>query len=206
VALDTTDFGRTFDIVTSLPESEHLIIEAGTPLIKRQGIDIIRAIRGNCMQNTFIVADMKTLDTGALETQIAADAGADAIVVSGLAPIATIDNVISEAENREIYSIIDTLNVADPISMLTKLEFMPNIVELHRAIDSEDTEHQWGNISEIKTMNNEIMVAVAGGIQIDNIKEAISAGADIVVVGRAITASSESGQMAYEFLCALLDE
>ena len=200
VALDTPDINKVFNVIKSLPNNEHIILECGTPLIKRYGIGIIKQIRDVIQKNKFIVADLKTLDTGALEVQIAADGGADAIVVSGLAPIATIDNVISGAENRGIYSIIDTLNIDNPIPMLTELEFMPNIVELHRAIDVEETEYQWGSIPEIKELNNRTLIAVAGGVQVSNISAAITAGTDILVVGRAITGSNDVNGVTKEFL------
>ena len=199
IAIDTPDVGHMIDVISALPEDDRIILEAGTPLIKRYGIDIINAIKVN-MPNTPIVADLKTLDTGALEVQIASEGGADAIVVSGLAPIATIDNVISEAENCGIYSIIDTLNIIDPLPMLARLEFMPNVVELHRAIDIEETDHQWGGIFDIKELNNRTLIAVAGGVQVNNVNTAIRMGADICVVGRAITGSEDIYRTTREFL------
>jgi bifunctional enzyme Fae/Hps len=62
-----------------------VIIEAGTPLIKKFGLSVIGEIR-KLRPNAFIIADMKILDTGNLEARMAADATADAVVVSGLAP------------------------------------------------------------------------------------------------------------------------
>lgn len=200
VALDTPDINHVLKIVESLPDSDNIILEAGTPLIKRYGIDIIRHIRGITPQNKFIVADMKTLDTGALEVQIAADSTADAIVVSGLAPDQTINNVISEARNRGIYSIIDTLNVHNPLVMLKRLKTFPDIMEIHRAIDAEVDLHRWGIIPGIKALSDDILVAVAGGVQIDNIDNALAFGADILVVGRAITGSDDVSGVTKEFL------
>jgi bifunctional enzyme Fae/Hps len=200
VAIDTPSITHVIDVLYALPTDERIVIEAGTPLIKRYGINIIDAIKEQTLSETLVVADLKTLDTGALEVQIAVEGGADAIVVSGLAPIATIDNVISEAENCGIHSIIDTLNIIDPLPMLARLEFMPNVVELHRAIDIEETDHQWGDISEIKAMSNKTLIAVAGGIQIEDVSVAIGMGADILVIGRAITGSENVYQTTEEFL------
>ena len=47
---------------------------------------------------------------------MAADATADAVVVSGLAPTSTIEKAIAEARKVGIYSIIDMLNVQNPAS------------------------------------------------------------------------------------------
>ena len=67
--------------------------------------------------NAFIIADMKILDTGNLEARMAADATADAVVVSGLAPTSTIEKAIAEARKVGIYSIIDMLNVQNPAKL-----------------------------------------------------------------------------------------
>jgi bifunctional enzyme Fae/Hps len=144
---------------------------------------------------------MKILDTGNLEARMAADATADAVVVSGLAPASTIEKAISEARKVGIYSIIDMLNVPNPTKLIASLKVKPDIVELHRAIDVEETAHAWGDIAAIKkAAGGKLLVATAGGIRVDVVREALKSGADILVVGRAITASKDIGHAADEFL------
>jgi 3-hexulose-6-phosphate synthase and related proteins len=149
VALDIVDMGKLRSVLSSLPENDHLIIEAGTPLIKKFGLQVISEIRA-IKPNAFIVADMKILDTGNLEARMAADSSADAVVMSGLAPASTIEKAITEARKTGIYSVIDMLNVEDPVGLIASLKVKPDIVELHRAIDAEHTSHAWGNIGDIK--------------------------------------------------------
>lgn len=200
VALDIVDLGKLRAVLSSLPENDHLIIEAGTPLIKKFGLNVINEIRA-VKPNAFIVADMKILDTGNLEARMAADSSADAVVMSGLAPAATIEKAISEARKTGIYSVIDMLNVGDPAGLVSSLKNKPDIVELHRAIDAEHTSHAWGNIGDIKkAAGGKLLVATAGGIRVPVVKEALKTGADILVVGRAITASKDVRHAAEEFL------
>lgn len=199
VALDNPNLGAILNVIKQLPDSDHLILEAGTPLIKRYGIDVISKLR-DAKPDAFIVADLKTLDTGNLEARMVADATADAIVVSALAPIATINKVIEEAHKTGIYAIMDTLNQPDPVSILKQLDDLPDVVELHRAIDIEDTEHAWGSIEGIKALSPKILVAVAGGVRVDTIPDALGAGADILVVGRAITNAKDVRQVAEQFI------
>ena len=200
VALDIVDIGKLRSVLSSLPENDHLIIEAGTPLIKKFGLQVISEIRA-IKPNAFIVADMKILDTGNLEARMAADSSADAVVVSGLAPSSTIEKAITEAKKTGIYSVIDMLNVGDPVSLIAGLKVKPDIVELHRAIDAEHTSHAWGNIGDIKkAAGGKLLVATAGGIRVPVVKEALKTGADILVVGRAITASKDVRHAAEEFL------
>ncbi len=199
VALDNPNIDAILNVIKQLPNSDHLILEAGTPLIKRYGVDVITKLR-EAKPDAFIVADLKTLDTGNLEARMVADATADAIVVSALAPIATINKVIEEAHKTGIYAVMDTLNQPDPVSVLKQLDDLPDVVELHRAIDIEETEHAWGSIEGIKALSPKILVAVAGGVRVDTISDALSAGADILVVGRAITNAKDVRQVAEQFI------
>ncbi|WP_406660595.1 bifunctional 5,6,7,8-tetrahydromethanopterin hydro-lyase/3-hexulose-6-phosphate synthase [Methanolobus sp. ZRKC3] len=199
VALDNPNLPVILDIVKQIPKSDHVILEAGTPLIKRYGVDVISKLR-EIRPDAFIVADLKTLDTGNLEARMVADATADAIVVSALAPIATLNKVIEEAHKTGIYAVMDTLNCDDPIAVLEQLDVYPDVVELHRAIDIEGTAHAWGSIEGIKALSPKILVAVAGGVRIDTMPDALSAGADVLVVGRAITNAKDVRQVAEKFI------
>jgi bifunctional enzyme Fae/Hps len=200
VALDLVDMGKVAKVLKELPENDHLIIEAGTPLIKKFGLGVISELR-KLRPNAFIIADMKILDTGNLEARMAADASADAVVVSGLAPASTMEKAIAEARKVGIYSVVDMLNVQNPAKVIEKLKNKPDIVELHRAIDTEDTAHAWGDIAAIKkAAGGKLLVATAGGVRVNVVQDALKAGADILVVGRAITASKDIKHSADEFL------
>ena len=200
VALDLVDMGRVAAVLKGLPENDHLIIEAGTPLIKKFGLGVISEIR-KLRPNAFIIADMKILDTGNLEARMAADASSDAVVISGLAPTSTMEKAIAEARKVGIYSVVDMLNVQNPAKVIEKLKVKPDIVELHRAIDTEDTAHAWGDIAAIKKAGGgKLLVATAGGVRVNVVKDALKAGSDILVVGRAITASKDIKHAADEFL------
>ena len=202
VALDLVDMGRVRHVLAELPESDHLVIEAGTPTIKQFGLSVISEIR-KVRPSAFIIADLKTLDTGNLEARMAADATADAVVISGLAPLPTIENALAEAKKTGIYSIIDMLNVADPVALIRDLKVKPDIVELHRGIDCEKdgTCHVWGDIPAMReAAGGRLLVATAGGIRVENVRDALAAGSQIIVVGRAITASKDVRHAAEEFL------
>lgn len=206
VALDLVDMNRVSTVLRELPDNDHLIIEAGTPLIKRFGLCVLSEIR-KIRKNAFIIADLKVLDTGNLEARMAADASADAVVISGLAPVATLEKAITEARKTGIYAVIDMLNVEDPVALVQRLSVKPDIVELHRAIDTDHAEHAWGNIGAIKkAAGGKLLVATAGGIRVGVVNDAVAAGADILVVGRAITASKDIRHAAEEFLTALNKE
>ncbi|KZX12539.1 bifunctional 5,6,7,8-tetrahydromethanopterin hydro-lyase/3-hexulose-6-phosphate synthase [Methanobrevibacter curvatus] len=211
VALDLDNADTMEQIIAQIPDKERILLEAGTPLVKRFGVDIISKIR-ELRPNAFIIADLKTLDVGRIEVKMAADQTADAIAISGLGTIESIEKAIQEAQKQGIYSILDLMNVDNFIEKIVALkdDLKPDIVLLHRNVDLEtlkaergedlDDISEWGNIKEIKKLIGNGLAAVAGGITPDKVEEAISKGADIIVVGRYITGSRDVRRATDDFL------
>lgn len=206
VALDLDSYESVEKIINQLPRRERILLEAGTPLIKKCGVDIISKIRA-LRRDAFVIADLKTLDVGRIEAKIAADATADAVAISGLSTTESINKSLHEAQKQGIYSILDMMNVEDIERKLKSLKYYPNIVLLHRNVDLETTmadkgleaETKWGNIKDIKK-TTKALVAVAGGITPQNTKEALDKGADIIVVGRYIIKSQDPRRASEDFL------
>ncbi|MEM3734691.1 MAG: bifunctional 5,6,7,8-tetrahydromethanopterin hydro-lyase/3-hexulose-6-phosphate synthase [Nitrososphaerales archaeon] len=199
VALDIPDWRRVEAIIKALPRSDAIVLEAGTPLIKRYGVEVIQKIH-QLRPESVVIADMKTLDVGNIEARMAGDATADVVGFSALAPIKTIERFIDECKKIGTLSLMDTINVPNPIEVLKKLKVKPDIVEIHRAIDVEDEAYAWGNIKEIREVCGKVLIAVAGGIRLESVEAALKAGADILIVGRAITAAKDVTGAARAFL------
>lgn len=205
IALDLVDLAEVRRVLSQIPDSDHILIEVGTPLVKMLGVEVVKEIR-SARPGSFVILDLKTLDTGNLEVRLASDASADAVVISGLAPLKTIDLAVEEARKTGIYSIIDMLNVKDPLAVLKGLKALPDVVELHRAIDMEKSVHAWNSIPEMKALSKDskrLLIAVAGGIRVDTVGAALGAKADIIVVGRAITRSKDIRDMVEQFLAQI---
>jgi bifunctional enzyme Fae/Hps len=203
IALDIPDLEKTKYIISQMPRSDRIILEVGTPLLKRYGVKVISELR-EIAKDTFIVADLKTLDVGKVEVDIAYEETADAVVASGLAASETLNDFLYEAKRLGIYGVIDMMNVEDPIEKLKSLKEFPNIVILHRAIDVEKTGKMigWEMIKKIKGEfpDKKFLVAVAGGITPQTAPEALKNGADIIIVGRYITQSKDIKRATRDFL------
>src|SRR2546425_408409 len=87
-------------------------LEAGTPLVKSEGIEVVRQLKKSFPGKT-IVADLKTMDTGAFEVEIAAKAGADVITVMGVTDDATILEAVRAARRYGSKIMVDLMRVAD---------------------------------------------------------------------------------------------
>ncbi|MDH7563299.1 MAG: bifunctional 5,6,7,8-tetrahydromethanopterin hydro-lyase/3-hexulose-6-phosphate synthase [Candidatus Bathyarchaeota archaeon] len=202
ISLDIPDLERTKKIITQIPKSDRIILEVGTPLIKRYGAKVISDLR-EVVKDVFFVADLKTLDVGKVEVDLAYEETADAVVASGLAPAETLDAFVHEGKRLGIYAWIDMLNVEDPIRKLKSLKEFPDVVILHRGIDQETgREHGLEAIKEIRQTfkDKRFLIAVAGGIVPETAKEALAKGADIIIVGRYVTQSRDIEHAVRDFL------
>ncbi|MFX0096280.1 MAG: bifunctional 5,6,7,8-tetrahydromethanopterin hydro-lyase/3-hexulose-6-phosphate synthase [Candidatus Hodarchaeota archaeon] len=202
IALDIPSFTKTLEIMKQVPHSDRILLEAGTPLVKRYGVDVVRKMR-EVAKDVFITCDLKTLDVGKVEVDMAYEATSDAVVASGLAAKETLDKFIYEAQRLGIYAVVDMMNVEDPVEKLTGLKEKPDVVILHRAIDVEASEKpRWDFIKEIRGLykKKKVLVAVAGGVVPETASLALKSGADILIVGRYITQSLDVERAVREFL------
>lgn len=194
-------------MISLLPESDRILIEAGTPLIKRDGLNGIRSIgawwRYRLGKPGYIVADLKCMDRGEAEVMAAARAGASAATCLGLAPIETINNFIKSCQKTEIDSMIDMMNVQFPFEILKELEQLPDIVVLHRGADeagNNEKEIPYYQIQQIKS-SYDIIISVAGGESFEESGRAFFNDADIAVVWRLFYENPErTGELSNEFL------
>jgi bifunctional enzyme Fae/Hps len=202
ISLDAPNLDKAKKVISQIPGSDRIIIEAGTPLIKRYGTRVIGELR-KIAKDAFMIADLKTLDVGKVEVDIAYEETADAVVAAGLASPETLDAFVHEAKRLGIYGAVDMLNVDDPIGKLRRMKNFPDLVILHRGIDQE-TGRTLG-LDIIKKLrqtfdNKKFLIAVAGGILPETAKEALRKGADILIVGRYVTQSKDTERAIREFL------
>jgi 3-hexulose-6-phosphate synthase/6-phospho-3-hexuloisomerase len=163
------------------------LIEAGTPLIKSEGLEIVRRLKQE-FPKAAIVADMKTMDAGRLEVEIAAKSGASLVMVLGAASESTLRDAIEAGRNYGVGVGIDLVQVADYVGLAKKAaEWSAALVSVHCPIDLQmQGMSPFAKLREVAAAVS-IPVAVAGGINSETAAEAVASGASIVVVGGAIT-------------------
>ena len=200
VALNST-ISDAMRVINSLPVNERVILEAGTPFIKRYGLQAIRDIRSMWASKwwgakgiPYVVADLKTMDRGNTEVVMAKEAGASAVVALGQSPLETINSFIDSCTRLGIDSMVDMMNVEAPVKVLRRLKKLPDVVILHRGVDEEDFNHDkpvpYIQINKIRS-SYDVMISIAGGDTIREVKRAIFNDADIVVVWRDLSLVNE---------------
>ncbi len=187
VALDMMHLKRALAIGREAVEGGADWVEVGTPLLKSEGAEAIRALRKAFPDRT-IVADMKTMDVGGFEVEIAVKAGADVVTVMGLSDDATISESVLMARRYGAKVMVDLMNVQDKKERAQRsAELGASYVCLHVGID----EQMHGHASPLDLVKDvvqsiEVPVAVAGGINQANARDFVRAGASIIIVGGAI--------------------
>jgi 3-hexulose-6-phosphate synthase/6-phospho-3-hexuloisomerase len=191
VALDLLDLPRALQIADEAVLGGADWIEAGTPLIKSEGVQAIRSLREKFPDST-IVADMKIADTGALEVEMAAKAGANIVCVLADADDSVIAEAVRAARKYGIRIMADLINVPDPVSRASQLESMGvDIICAHTGIDQQMTGRNSFELLHQLSANTRVQLAVAGGIDAGQAGEAVKTGADIVIVGGWIARSAD---------------
>lgn len=186
VALDHMHLKRALVAAKEAVQGGADWIEAGTPLIKSEGMEAVRQLK-KAVPGKTVVADLKTMDTGAFEVEIAAKAGADVVTVMGVTDDATILEAVRAARRYGAKTMIDLMRVADKPARAKQLEKLGvDYLNMHVSIDEQMVART--PLDELMAVcaATSLPVAVAGGLNSETVAQALQAGASIVIVGGAI--------------------
>ena len=164
VALDFVDLPRAILVAREAVAGGADWVEAGTPLIKAEGLNAVRELKAAFPDRT-IVADMKTVDAGRVEVEYAAKAGAGVVGVLGAASDSTIKECAEAARNYGCKLIVDMVEVADPVTRAKQAEELgADYIAIHTAIDRQMRgETPFATLRAVAEAVS-IPVSVAGGI------------------------------------------
>jgi len=196
LALDFVDLKRALKNAEAAVSGGVDWLEAGTPLIKSEGLEAVRQLRKHFPHAT-IVADMKIMDAGRIEVETAAKAGANIVDVLGAASDATVRECIQAGKNYGAKIVVDLIAVKDPVSRAREVEaFGADYITVHCSIDEQmEAKDPFETLRRV-CESVSVPVGVAGGINSETAHRAIEAGASIVIVGGAITKAVNPRQAA----------
>ncbi len=191
VALDLLELDRAVQIAKESLEGGADWIEVGTPLIKSEGMDAIRTMREKFPEQK-IVADMKTMDTGAIEVEMAAKAGANIVSILAVADNSTIEDALRSAREYGVELMVDIMNVPDPVAKSKELEEIGvDYICVHVGIDQQMVGVDTIDLLETIVKDVKTPLAVGGGLDAESAARAVASGADIVIVGGNIIRSAD---------------
>ncbi|MBI4392355.1 MAG: orotidine 5'-phosphate decarboxylase [Euryarchaeota archaeon] len=192
VALDLVNLHRALEIGREAVAGGADWVEAGTPLIKSEGLDAVRSLRKEFPSND-IVADMKIMDTGGLETEMAIKAGASVVGVLGVSDDGTIMEAVEAARKYGGKVIVDLIGVKDTPKRAAEAERLgAHLVALHIGVDEQMKGGSPIEMVRDVVKATSLPVAVAGGLTSETVAPLVEAGASVIIVGGAITKAKDA--------------
>ena len=197
LALDRPDLTRELELARQVARYVDLI-EAGTPLLIREGIRAVRELRRR-HRGTMIVADIKVIDAGEPIAELAFAAGANVVTVLGCAANEVIERVVRSAQRYDGQVMADSLSVPDIAGRTRELrELGVTSLCINRRgfkrprTDREETLRHLAELVE----EVHLPVYLAGGIDVNELSGLRSVPLAGVIVGAAIAEAPSPAEVA----------
>ena len=176
------------------------IAEVGTPLVFREGMNAVRRIRAAFPKLT-LVADLKIMDAGEAEADIAFSVGADRVTVMALASDATITGALTSARRHQKQVMIDMMQVTDPLARAKQLLALGcDLLCLHTAHDLQSAQASpYAQLAQLRAALPAAGLAIAGGVKLLTLDHILPLEPQVIIVGSAITAAADPRQVAQQF-------
>jgi 3-hexulose-6-phosphate synthase len=200
-AIDTLTTAHALELAAAA--APHVdVLELGTPLIKAEGLPAITAMK-EAFPDKIVFADLKTMDAGELEADIAFQAGADLVTVLGVADDSTIAGAVKAAKAHGKGIVVDLIGVKDKASRAREVvELGAEYVEMHAGLDEQaqpgyslDALLEAGKAAGVP-------FSVAGGVNASSIASVKDAGAQLAVAGGALYGAADVAAAARDLRAA----
>jgi 3-hexulose-6-phosphate synthase/6-phospho-3-hexuloisomerase len=191
VALDLLELKRALPIAEEALQGGADWIEAGTPLIKSEGMHAVTTLRKQ-FPDRMIVADMKVADTGTIEVEMAAKAGASIVCILAEADDSVIREAVRAGRLYGVRIMADLINSTSPVERARELEAMGvDYICAHTGIDQQMVGMRSLDLLTRLAGEVNIPLAIAGGLDAEEASAAVLQGAQIVIIGGSIVRSAD---------------
>lgn len=203
ISLDLTDLDEALKTAALALRAGVDWLEAGTPLLLAHGLHAVKALRQE-FKDVPIVADLKTMDGGYLETEMMAGAGATHVVVMARAHPETIKVVVQAGKDFGVKVMGDNLGCPDMVAGARFLEAMGcDYVIHHIGYDQRRGIAKAGKptpspLDELQDVVQAVKVPVqaVGGLSLEQAVSCPRYGAPLVVLGAPLTIDAEAFKVA----------
>jgi 3-hexulose-6-phosphate synthase len=185
ISLDVTSIAEALETAAVAVDAGVDWLEAGTPLILAEGTRSVRALRERFPDHP-IVADLKIMDGGYLETKLMAQAGANLVVVMGRAHEATIRRVVDAGRDYGVKVMGDNLAASDRVACARWMQDLGvHFIVHHIGYDERRMVKGLSPMDELDEVVRAVSIPVqaVGGLTIRQAIECPSRGAPLVVLG-----------------------
>lgn len=208
ISLDLTSLDDALETARIAVDAGVDWLEAGTPLIQAHGLRAVERLRAAFPDHP-IVADLKIMDGGYLETEMAARAGANLVVVMGRAHEATIRKSVEAGRKYGVQVMGDNLGAADRVACARWMESLGvDFIVHHIGYDERRLVRGLSPMDELDAVVAAVSVPVqaVGGLTIQQAIECPSRGAPLVVLGAPLVIAADDFKPAGQTLPEILAE
>ncbi|WP_282163237.1 orotidine 5'-phosphate decarboxylase / HUMPS family protein [Ulvibacterium marinum] len=199
ISLDLTHIDEALETAAMALRAGVDWLEAGTPLLLAEGLHGVKKIR-DAFPDVPIVADLKTMDGGYLETEMMAKAGATHVVVMARAHEETIKVVVQAGKDFNVKVMGDNLACLDMVAGAKKLEALGcDYVIHHIGYDERRGIAAAGlpmpsPLDELQKIVEAVNVPVqaVGGLSLEQAIQCPEYGAPMVVLGAPLTIDADA--------------
>jgi len=147
------------------------------------------------------------MDTGALETEMAAKAGADIICILAASDNSTIQDALKSARKYGTKIMVDLIGVKDTVNRARELEKLGvHYLCIHVGIDEQMIGKKPLDVLTSLVTSTNVPIAVAGGLNSETVADVVKAGARIIIVGGAITKAKDVKQATSQIKKAISEQ
>ena len=209
IALDLVNLHRALQIAEEAVKGGVEWIEAGTPLIKSEGMNAVRSLHKKFPGRT-IVADMKTVDGGSVEIEIAAKSGANVVFMLGGSDNHSVTEAVEAAKQYGVMLGCDTIDIPEDRMIERALELEELGVGLICSHVGVDQQVIYGGEKTLeiasklrKNLKPTTWLAIAGGINSETAAKAKEIGVDVIIVGGALYKAKSPEMSAKNIIAAV---
>lgn len=199
LALDVSSTAKALEIAGAVhPHFD--IAEIGTPLVIEEGLKALEELKRRFPDKRYL-ADLKIMDAGSVEAASGFARGADIVTVLAAADDRTVSQALEAAFRHGGRIMADLINVADPPARARRLQDLGvDMICTHTAYDRQGAGID--PLRELAELRGAVRctLAVAGGLKPEHVRRAVDSGADILIVGGAISAHPDPAAAAGDFM------
>ncbi|WP_297520315.1 3-hexulose-6-phosphate synthase [uncultured Clostridium sp.] len=191
LALDLVDTQGAIEMVKEVGEYID-VVEIGTPVVINEGLRAVKAVK-EAFPNMTVLADLKIMDAAGYEVGQASQAGASIITILGTSEDESIKGAVAEAKKQGTEILVDMIAVKDLATRAKEVDALGvDYVCVHTGYDLQAVgKNSFEDLATIKKSVKNAKTAIAGGIKLETLEEAVKQNPDLIIVGGGITGAAD---------------
>ncbi|MEU4243120.1 orotidine 5'-phosphate decarboxylase / HUMPS family protein [Actinoplanes sp. NPDC026619] len=200
VALDLRDLDLAADVARAATQAGADLIEVGDPLIKEYGLRAISEVKRR-VPDAIVVAEMMSADWGREQVVLAAEAGADVVLLIGPATASSVSAAVAAGGRLGVPILLDVPAAALTEAWIREMERVgvdgfTVTTNIDRGVRGR---HPFDNARAIRGWSR-LPVAVSGGFSPTDHDIVASRDWDILIIGRSIAEAVDPAHAAREII------